>query len=170
LTKGTGDDKRAINAAIKVFQDRIDGINKVKNKTVEQQQAVVDLQSKIVSLKQTLKSLNDAAKSDSAGFSLSDLFREGVQNFSTFGSNIAGRAGVLSPQDARASLGSNVAQIAGAQLTEAQRQTALLESINSNTSPGGKVGGRTGASASAAGTWQSFRDTLQSANNGYGSF
>jgi TP901 family phage tail tape measure protein len=169
LTKGTGDDKRAINAAIKVFQDRIDGINKVKNKTVEQQQAVVDLQSKIISLREALKNLN--AKSDSSsGFSLSDLFREGVQNFATFGSNIAGRNGVLSAQDARASLGANIASIAGAQLTEAQRQTALLESINSNTSPTGKTSGRTGSAARTGGSWQSFRETLVAANNGYGSF
>ncbi len=168
LTKGTGDDKRAINAAIRVFQNDIDGLNKIKDKTVEQKQAVVDLKSKIITLQQSLKSLNQTQNSAAGGFSLSDLFREGVQNFSTFGSNVAGRAGVLSAQDARASLGSNIAQIAGAQLTESQRQTALLESIDSNTRTDGSSGGKNVRRNVRGNAVTTFDAAALAAINGYG--
>ncbi len=100
-------------------------------------------------------------------FTLADLFRSATENFNTFGSNIAGRNGVLSAQDARGSLGGSIlAQLGTAQLTEAQKQTALLQSIN------GKIGttGNQGGSGSGLNNWQMYRQSLTAAAGGYGRF
>lgn len=80
-----------------------------------------------------------------AASSAQDVFAEAAKEFRTYGSNITGRSGILSGQDARASfahglLGGQLsgadlavrvaAQQRSAQLTEAQKQTALLTSID----------------------------------------
>jgi hypothetical protein len=49
-----------------------------------------------------------ATASGAGGFTIGDLFQSAVDQFSTFGSNIAGRNGILSPQDARGDLGGRV--------------------------------------------------------------
>ncbi len=74
------------------------------------------------------------------GFSIQDLFQAAGDQFSTFGSNISGRNGVLSRQDARASLGQDIlARINGDQLTVQERMAATLESIDAKLSGGSNV-------------------------------
>lgn len=127
LTEGTGDDRRAINKAIKVFQKDIVDLEKIKKLTVEQKQKVVDLKSAIAGLRASLQGLEDT---QSSGFTIADFFKSAVENFTTFGSNIGGRSAVLSRQDARASAGQSViAQLGQQQVIEAKTTNQLLTLI-----------------------------------------
>lgn len=96
------------------------------------------------------------------GATAGQIFAEAASEFRSFGSNIAGRGGILSGQDARAGLAARVlggstaqslTQILARQqaardreqLTEAQKQTALLRNISKAL--GGKDGAKAGAEA-----------------------
>lgn len=139
LTPSTADDRKAINNKIKAIQNQIDGLKTIKKKTIEQKQEIVSLTSVILGLKGDLQNLKNGG--GGGGFSLNDLFKEAVNNFVTFGSNIAGRQGVLSPQDARGAFSQNIlAQLGSSQLTEAQKQTAQLREINAKLGPAGAGG------------------------------
>lgn len=131
LTPGTGDDDRADRAFLKYLQNQV---KRAKGNAL----AVAQAQGELLNFKLSLK---DKAKSDGgSSFTLQDLFQEAVDQFETFGSNIAPRGGILTPQDARASLGGRIASdlamaVRQSQLTEAQRQTALLSEISTKLSP-----------------------------------
>lgn len=146
LTPGLGDNRRAINAKIKRLQQDLKDLDRIKNLTLEQQQKVVDLKSAIVALQLQLKNLSG----QDGGFSINDLFKEAVNNFTTFGSNIASRSGVLSPQDARGQVSKgilgNLGSINSQQLTVAQQQLATLLVISEKIGGGG---GKNGAPAVA---------------------
>lgn len=152
LTPGIADDRRAINAKIKRLQQDIKDIQKMKNLTIEQKQEIVDLQSAILALQAQAKSLSG----QSQGFSLQDLFKEAANQFATFGSNISARNGVLSGQDERAAFGRTVlnnrdrgATVAGQQLTQAEKQTTLLQQILDKIGRPVSEGGAGGAPALA---------------------
>jgi len=115
-----------------LIDQQIQRIKKLQAKEKVRSQAWIDYANQILDLKDKLK---DILQQGEGGFTLDDLFNEAVKNFETFGSNIAGRNGVLSRQDARASFsGMAIQRISSAQLTEAEKQTAWLA--------GGTRGGR----------------------------
>ena len=146
LTKGTGDDIRANEAEISLFRRaiaRIEAIKKHRKLTLDEKQAIIDDQSAIAGLQATIQGIK---QQNGGGFTVGDLFKEAASEFTSFGSNIAQRGGLLSGQDARASFAARVLNkasaqqvakvIAGeqaqrdkAQLTEAQKQTQLLRGI-----------------------------------------
>jgi len=64
-------------------------------------EAVVEAEAEITSWKAKLRGL----KGGGGGFTLQQLFQEASDQFKTFGSNVAGRNGVLSGQDERAAFG-----------------------------------------------------------------
>ncbi len=172
---GVVTDIRAIQAKAKAAQDALKA--EAERNAKETAKTMVDAANTVESgIRRAAEIIRSAAKKNKVtaapggGFSLADLFRSATDNFNTFGSNIAARNGVLSAQDARGSLAGNIlAQIGTSQLTEAQKQTVLLGQIDSNTRPGAKAKATTGSSASSN-NWQSFRDSFQAANNGYGRF
>jgi len=101
-------------------------------------------------MQQLTRDLKNLGKDSGSGsFTLADLYKSAVDQFMTFGSNIAGRNGILSPQDARASLGKSILQsqgssISGRQLTEAQTANNYLAQIAANTQPYGSKSNRNG--------------------------
>lgn len=124
LTPGKGDDDRANARFLQFLKDEV---KRAKGNAAAVAAAKAELLQFQVSLKEE--------DGGGGGFSLNDLFKSAVDQFTTFGSNIAGRDGVLSGQDARASLGREIINSPGmgtqrAQLTESQRQTQLLTSID----------------------------------------
>lgn len=100
--------------------------------------------SAAVDEKLALKGLKKT-KPDKQTSTAAEFFQEAVSNFRQYGSNIAGRGGILSGQDARAAFAyralrqspqSIAQQVAadqaardGVQLTESQKQTSLLQGI-----------------------------------------
>lgn len=145
LTKGLGDDRKAINAKIEDLKD-------LRAKTKQYSAEWIGYSRDITDLRMTLQNLGSSAKQN--GLSAGGLFAEAAREFGTFGSNIAGQpGGVLSGQDARGAFGLQVtqdlgAQVQGAQLTTQQQMAATLMSIDArlaaqtpHVKPGaGKVG------------------------------
>lgn len=156
-TPGLADDRRAINNELnylkkqKKFQQNIIDTTK---KTKENNQLIADAREEIgkldKSIQQYTRDLKNLGKDSGSGsFTLADLYKSAVDQFMTFGSNIAGRNGILSPQDARASLGKSILQsqgssISGRQLTEAQTANNYLAQIAANTQPYGSKSNRNG--------------------------
>lgn len=159
LTPGKKDDERAYRAQIAYWENE-----KKKAKALGRagREAFVAADSELTSWKAKLKDL----KGGGDAFTLQQLFQEAADQFNTFGSNIAGRNGVLSGQDERAAFGKVAGRRAGsaldkqriaalppgqarmerermmstataaptkdpmaASLTEAQKQTSLLETL-----------------------------------------
>lgn len=126
LTEGTGDDKRAIQAQIRYFQERVK-----ETEGLERERA----RASLIAARAALK--GGAATSAAGGFTLAEFYQQAFSDFGQFGSNIAGPNGVLSPQDVRGLIGQVAAlqktspqeQVAQAQLTEQQKQTSLLSVI-----------------------------------------
>jgi trimeric autotransporter adhesin len=132
-TTTTADDKKALRNLIKLYnQEAHDAKLSVS--------ARLDAQSKSIQSQIQLKGLT------TTGTTAADIFGEAANEFKSFGSNIAGRGGILSGQDARAKLAAGVLGGQSAQslaayiarqhaqrdqqaLTEAQKQTALLKVI-----------------------------------------
>ncbi len=102
--------------------------------------------SKAIQEQLTIKGLKNPKAAGAGGASIADIFGEAASEFGTFGSNIAGRGGTLSGQDARARFSANIlggksahslaefiarqhAERDNTALAEAQRQTALLQVI-----------------------------------------
>ncbi len=156
LTPGSADDKRAINNKIKKLQGDIKAIQRIKKLTTEQKLEIIDLQSEILSLQSSLKDVTG----QSNGFSLQDLFKAAADQFNTFGSNIAGRNGVLSGQDERAAFSRSVlgnrdasalggrdkrTTLAGQQLTQQEKTNTLLQLILARTGVPVRAGGIGGA-------------------------
>lgn len=142
LTDTPDDNKKVLFAEQRRLEALRDAAKRVARNSSLSRQALADarlkvleLNGQILGIKSQIKNLGkDGSGGD--GFSLQDLFQEAVNQFNTFGSNIAGRNGVLSPQDERAAFGQTAVKNAGealaaASLTQQERQTALLESINS---------------------------------------
>lgn len=98
LTESKVDDKRTLNRKIDSISSRIAALNKIKKKTTEEKQAIVDLKSERLSLRAQIKGLNDS----SSGFSLADLFKESINQLNQFGSNVS--TGVTIGGGARAAL------------------------------------------------------------------
>jgi TP901 family phage tail tape measure protein len=97
------DDERAIKKKINRIQLRIDALNKIKSKTTEQNQAIVDLKKEILTLRGNLLGLSETA----GGFTLSDLFKEAVNELNEFGSNVS--SGVTIGGGARAAVAGAIA-------------------------------------------------------------
>ena len=117
---------------------------------VTAQKNVFALQAQIFATKTSLRNLTGTSS-----FSLSDLFKEAVNEFNQFGSNIASRGGLFTGGDVRAKFAANIqanivsaqrnpvadaiSSSAGKNLNEAQKQTALLQKIADElTSPKAK--------------------------------
>lgn len=137
-TKSLADDRKAINAQIAFYRKQASD-----HKLTDSER--LNFRSQQLSAQQSLKSLNSTSSSAPASRP-SDFFNEASKEFRSFGSNIATGGGVLSGQDARAAfaakaLSGNTAQAYAqaverkrsqenqAQLSEAQKQTALLTTI-----------------------------------------
>lgn len=136
LTDDTKDDDKANAAFLKFLKGRVAAAKGDAKALADARAELVAFQ---VSLKQTGKQ----------GGGAKDLFQEAADEFATFGSNVTGqvgKGGILSGQDARGALGGLVlggksgGALLDAQLTEAQKQTALLQQIANSI---GTVGTRT---------------------------
>lgn len=154
LTQSTADDRRAIQASIRYWRERVKQLT-----GLEREQA----RSELISARGRLKGLSGSASSATVG----DFFSQALQNFRSFGSNFGSLAGpnVLSPQAARGqfsalALGAanprNVERALAQerttnsknQLAETKKQTGVLQGIliavgggKGVAEKGGKVGG-----------------------------
>lgn len=118
-------------AETSVWQEEEKWLRKQISQTKKGSEQRKRLQDELLTVREKLK-----GKTKGGATSIPDLFQAAVDQFRTFGSNIAGRNGVLSPQDARASLGQDLmTRLATASLTEAQKQTAKLDSIDRKLTP-----------------------------------
>ncbi len=152
LTESTADDKRAIQAQIRYFQERVK-----ETEGLERERARASLIAAQAALK------GGAATSAAGGFTLADFYRQAFSDFGDFGSNIAGPNGVLSPQDVRGLIGqvatvskasSPAVEVAKQQLTEAQKQTSLLQGMALAAPAGSSSGGQTRSLQSVGGQRQ----------------
>lgn len=82
--------------ARKAYQDEIDFIQgkirellKVKNKTVEMKQKILDYKKEVLSLQGAIKDLNSKDEDGQGGFSLNDLYKASVDSFNEFASNVS---------------------------------------------------------------------------------
>jgi len=158
-TPETDDEKRVYELQIARFQRLKAQAEKIrdaaKNGSQEQKDAQLEIEKlngQIIGTRILIKNLGKDKNAADGGFSLQELFQSAVDQFNTFGSNIAGRNGVLSGQDARGSLGAAIINgrdknlsIQGQQLSTQEKMLAVLASIDT------KVGGRTGGSPPVAG-------------------
>jgi len=149
-TTRTSDDKREFNIRIKILdteRDRFAAIaraaKKGSQKALDATLEVKRLDGQIIAIRTQIKNLGKSTGGgDSGGFTLSQLFQEAADQFNTFGSNIAGRNGVLSGQDARGALGQTVKAlnptlpVLDATLSESEKQTAYLATIAAMISRG----------------------------------
>ena len=133
ITATISDDKKVLNARISLEKDRIRYERAAQKGLATTSDLYRDHASKIETAKQALIGYQQQLKGLSGGALAKDIFKEAVNQFLTYGSNIAGRNGVLSPQDARASFGLMIINRSNAQLTEAQKHTTILEGIYKNT-------------------------------------
>ena len=134
LTKRTSDDKKAIKAEIAYFKNLV-----ATRKGLEREQA----RSSLIAAKSQLQGLQGQT---AGGATTAEFFKQAASQFNEFGSNIAGRNGVLSGQDARGQFAGialsgqspmtvvaagirKLGDLAQPQLTESQKQTLLLERI-----------------------------------------
>jgi hypothetical protein len=131
LTDDNGvDDEKADAAKLKFLQNQV---KRAKGDAL----AVAEARKELLQFRLSLK---DQASGGEA-FTLQDLFEEAAKERSEFGSNIASSSGgVLSGQDARGAFAGIVGQRQGAnvglqQLTEAEKQTAILASIDAKLTP-----------------------------------
>ena len=106
LTKTKADDLRTNRAEIAFYQaqiKRIEAIKKRRKLTLDEQQALVDYRSAILTLRATIQDIKKKNKSDKgSGFTLEDLFKESVNQLNEFGSNVS--TGVTLGGGARAAL------------------------------------------------------------------
>jgi len=149
-TTRTSDEKREFNIRIKILdteRDRFAAIaraaKKGSQKALDATLEVKRLDGQIIAIRTQIKNLGKSTGGgDSGGFTLSQLFQEAADQFNTFGSNIAGRNGVLSGQDARGALGQTVKAlnptlpVLDATLSESEKQTAYLATIAAMISRG----------------------------------
>jgi hypothetical protein len=150
--KNLRDDRAAVRAEIRILRRRL------REESLDQRERL-DIRSRILSARQELQGLR-AQQEGPQGATTGQFFQEAVNQFRQFGSNIAGRSGVLSAQDARASFAFNAIQRIGdraqavaqtqrsAQLTEQQKTNVILsgiyQALRPNTPPrqGKPVGAR----------------------------
>jgi hypothetical protein len=138
LTKGTGDDKKAIKANISYWQNIIR-----TTRGLQREQA----RANVISLRGQLQGLS--SQNQPAGATTESFFQEAQSQFKTYGSNISGsRTGVLSGQDARARFAQYALQKRGEGMqgtviqtvsvntaliaAESVKQTVILHLINKN--------------------------------------
>lgn len=181
-TKGIADDQKAFENKRKLLltqrkhqEDLIKEAKGNRQKVADARKEIARLDGQLNQLARDLGNLGKDAKSQTdSGGSMIDIFREAVDQFNTFGSNIAGRNGILSGQDARGSLSAVILgkdanlTIQGAQLTQAEKQTQLLELIYGSLNPVSPQGRRIN-SAAALDRLQTDRAAQLAANYNYGS-
>lgn len=134
LTPGIEDNRRVLNLQIKALNDDIVRQKALAAAAKKNSQERIDLLQNVQTDLQKINALKLQIKNLSGeggqAFTLQDLFKEAVEQFNAFGSNIAGRSGILSPQDARASLGRNIiADLSAKQVTEQEKTNQLLETM-----------------------------------------
>lgn len=121
-----------------------------------------------------MKKAGNKSGSASAGFSLTDLGAFAANQFSTYGSNISGRNGVLSGQDERAAFGLKLSGNLGSPLVaEARTSNGLLGAIlveikKGNGSAGGEAAPRGFKNDKSYGNLQAERGVAMAAAYGYG--
>lgn len=133
LTKRNLDDKKALEAQIRYFRNLV-----ANTKGLEREQA----RSQLIAARGQLQELKRVRKGagEQRGATVGEFFQEAVREFAQFGSNIAQRGGILSGQDARGAFALRALSGAGSaevkaqvtrigQLTESQKQTAILQGI-----------------------------------------
>jgi hypothetical protein len=147
LTETTADDRRALVALRNFYAQQ--------SRSFRQQGALLRSAQAEANRLSTISQIRGLNQQDEGTGSTVSIFQEAVSNFRAFGSNIAGRGGILSPQDARAALAFGVLQTKQerlaelqvttnqGQLTEQQRTNSLLEVIAQSVAPGFR-GGPTG--------------------------
>jgi hypothetical protein len=135
--KSLADDRKADQALLRFYQ------REAHDKKLTEAERL-QYQSQAIQTQLTLKQLKSGGAA--GGATVADIFGEAASEFKSFGSNIAGRGGILSGQDARASFAARVlnsstaqgvaealarqqAQQAREALSESQKQTALLKVI-----------------------------------------
>jgi TP901 family phage tail tape measure protein len=138
-TPGIEDDKSALNAQI-AFNNSIiaglraeeTGLKKTSLKYKEKEAAVQSLIGANIGLRQSIKGLTDT--SAGGGFSLSDLFKEGLSQFNQFASNVS--TSVATPGGVRGALGGaiaaqnpNLSKADRAKLDEARTTNDFLKEI-----------------------------------------
>lgn len=181
LTASPADNRRVFQLQIQAANEDIARQKKIAAKNKEGSKARIDALIQIQTDLQRINQLRGQIKAlaqqgDQGGFTLADLFKEAISQRDTFGSNIGGRTAVLSPQDARADLGRTIlqgrdasVQIQGGILSESEKQTLLLQSINDKFSGlGTPSAGLTAASVSQAGNFGGWRAAQEAANNLWG--
>lgn len=149
--KNLNDDKKAQRQLIKFLKQKV---KDAKLNREERQRAEAELIDAQLGLRALNKQGKDKTKDKKTatvapGLTAQDFFNEAASQFQQYGSNIAGRNGILSGQDARAALGAlgvskqpvsspfsqisggigALTQVGGNTLTEARKQTALLGGI-----------------------------------------
>ena len=131
-TPGIKDDKIALKAQITFNQSLIAGLRaeetalkKTSIKYKEKETAVQGLIQANIGLRQSIKGLND-----SSGFSLNDLFKEALNQFQEFGSNVSGSP--LAPGGARGAFAGNlISAITG---SKEDRKALGLDTVAKSTS------------------------------------
>lgn len=156
------DDRAAARKLIKFYEAEA---HDVKLTVAERRQAAISAVNERLALRDIGKKVKDDA---GAGFSIQDLFVGAADQFRTYGSNIAGRNGILSPQDARADLAQSIiVQLQSRALSESERQTVLLASIDRRL--GGESGpARRRLEEQRYATVEGLRGTAMAAAYGYG--
>lgn len=148
--KNLNDDKKAQRQLIKFLKQKVKDAKLNREERQRAEAELIDAQLGLRALNKQGKE-KDKKKTDTVapGLTAQDFFAEAASQFQQYGSNIAGRNGILSGQDARAALGAlgvskqpvsspfsqisggigALAQVGGNTLTEARKQTALLGGI-----------------------------------------
>lgn len=94
-TKKLADDRKALQALIRFYREQ------TKNTKLEKSERL-SFEASLLQTRADLQNLNQRANQGTAGATVGDFFGAAIANFKAFGSNVAGRGGVLSSQDERA--------------------------------------------------------------------
>lgn len=147
--KNLNDDKKAQRQLIKFLKQKVKDAKLNREERQQAEAELIDAQLGLRALNKQGKDKDKKKDTVAPGLTAQDFFAEAASQFQQYGSNIAGRNGILSGQDARAALGAlgvskqpvsspfsqisggigALTQVGGNTLTEARKQTALLGGI-----------------------------------------
>lgn len=141
LTKTTTDNLQGLRARKSSQQRRLEQLlddarllettgKKGTDRWIAAKNAVEDMRQQIIGTQGEINNLKDET-----GANVGSIFHEAIGAFQQFGSNIAPRGGILSPQGVRGSLGGQILErLLHSSLTEQEKQTIILAGIRDNTS------------------------------------
>jgi len=136
LTTSTLDDKKFVNQLVAYWKEKVRDAEGYEKEVARSRLIAAQLQK---------QALSKQSGEDSPEVFVRKLFERAADEFRQFGSNISGSAnGILAPQDARGAFAASIAgnrfgvsgyddRIQREQLTEQQKQTAILRGIQTNT-------------------------------------